>query len=107
MSYLFIVSAIIVVLVLILVKEKKSSEGYKSCICSSNSGGAGKVCRDVVDINNNYVSGVATEFSALPNKEWSTSSPGDFSWPSPSGCNCKSNSDDGWAGAWDFDQLSN
>lgn len=107
---IFIVASLVIVTVLLvlLLRRKSDKENFRKCICSSEEGGRERNCQDTVDVNNLYVTGELTEFTNLPNKGWSTTSPGDIDFPLSQGCNWSNHSspDKPW-NAWDFTDFGN
>ena len=104
--YVVVSLVAIVVLVVLLSHKKKNcdsytSEGFRKCICSSEQGGRERECQDTVTVNNMYVDNKLTEFSKLPDRDWSTVSPGDANFPFSQGCPWPNDTGKGWQ-KWDF-----
>ena len=98
----------LVLLILLLTRKKKEpykdtekTVGFRKCICSSDQGGREQNCQDIVTVNNLYVTNQLTEFSKLPDKGWSQTSPGDINFPKSEGCNWPDKPGKDWT-AWDF-----
>ena len=104
--YVVVSLVAIVVLVVLLSRKKKNcdsytNEGFRKCICSSEQGGRERECQDTVTVNNLYVDNKLTEFSKLPDRDWSTVSPGDANFPLSQGCPWPNDTGKGWQ-KWDF-----
>jgi hypothetical protein len=102
-------AGIIVAIIILAVYYTNNSnkENYRKCVCNEDDEGRGRVCQDVVAVNNAYVSNILTEFSALPSKNWTTVSPGDVKWPTSSGCPWPDAvSKDKWK-SWDYTDFGN
>lgn len=103
-----IISLIVIVVLTILLSRKKHCENFKKCVCSSDQGGRERVCQDIVDINNLYVTGKLTENSSFKDKTWVGTSPGDVNFPISKGCgwNDSEPTEKKW-GKWDFTDFGN
>jgi len=96
---IYIAVALVAVIVLVVVlSKKKKKEGFRKCICSEGQGGREENCQDTVTVNNLYVTNKLTEFSKLPDQDWTKVSPGDVNFPQSEGCAKHAK---GWVG-WDF-----
>lgn len=105
-AYVAVSLVAVTILVILLSRKKKSrsgssKEGFRKCICSEGQGGREQDCQDTVVVNNLYVTNKLTEFSKLPDKGWSTVSPGDVDFPKPQGCNWTGSPGKDWV-KWDF-----
>jgi hypothetical protein len=83
--YIFLSLVVIAILLFVLVKHN-SSECFRQCVCQQGGTGRERACQDVTEVNNLYVTGQLTETSKLPDKGWTTVSPGDMSFPVSNGC---------------------
>jgi hypothetical protein len=107
---MYLILAIIAILVLsFILMRKDSSECFKQCVCQQGGTGRERACQDVTTVNNLYVTGQLTETSQLPDKGWTTVSPGDMSFPVSNGCNwCNDSSEKKpeWQ-KWDYTDFGN
>lgn len=102
---IFVLCIVALMVIFLAVKLSTKKENYRKCICTDNQGGRGRTCQDTVTVNNDYVTNKWTEFSELPSKGWSRSSPGDAIWPVSSGCSWPNEvTSDKWT-FWDFTQF--
>jgi hypothetical protein len=115
---MILIGIILVVVLIIVVYEiikKTKKEGYRKCICSSEQGGRERECQETDVVQALYNENKLTEFSKLKPKGWSTTSPGDVTWPLSNGClgaDCSGNEDGCKGGtkkwfAWDFTDFGN
>lgn len=72
--------------VLLIVFRKKDTEKFLQCVCSSQSGGRGRVCQDTEEVAKQYYEKGITEYSNFPSKGWSQVSPGELDFPVSTGC---------------------
>ena len=84
LSILFLL--VVLVVVLLIVFRKKDKERFLQCICSSQSGGRGRICQDTEEVAKQYYEEGVTEYTNLPSKGWSQVSPGEIDFPVSTGC---------------------
>jgi len=103
-SYVIISLVAIIILTVLLSRKKKNcqsySEKFKKCICSQGQSGREENCQDTTTVNNLYVTNKLTEFSKLPDRDWSKVNSGDANFPSSKGC-YNSPTEKQWV-EWDF-----
>ena len=102
---------IILVLSVLIIRKLNQckTENFKKCVCSSREG-RDENCQDTVIVNNNYVTGKLTENTNLPQRGWTTVSPGDINFPVSNGCGWSDNqtkSDGNKWQSWDFTDFGN
>jgi hypothetical protein len=107
----YVIVSLLVIASLATMVGNNSKEGFRKCICSSAGSGREQDCQDTVDVNNLYVEGKLTESSQLPDKGWSTVSPGDLAFPPSQGCSWSTapppeSVPHQWQ-AWDFTDFGN
>jgi hypothetical protein len=106
---LFVAISIAIIIILsVTVSRQFKKECFKQCICQSGGSGRERACQDVTTVNNLYVTGQLTETSKLPDKDWTTVSPGDVNFPVSCGCDWtnRQNPKPEWK-AWDYTDFGN
>lgn len=106
-KFFILVSLIIIGILSYVVANQYKSENFRQCVCQSAGSGRERACQDTTEVNNLYVTGQLTETSKLPDRGWSTVSPGDMNFPVSNGCAWMDYSKQPEWQKWDFTDFGN